>query len=552
MNEENRLRGTDPLTGLPEMHAFFEGAYRHAQSDIAEGSYPCCASVCFNIANFKQYNNLHGIEGGDACLKKIAEILTDVFKGDEICRQSADTFLVLAGQDDVVSHVEEACRRADVFLANPGIMMKAGIRLVDESVNALKEQSVLFDQAMTACESVKNDRSRSWAYYTPEMGKYYADRNYILEHFDSALENGDLRVCFQPVVRSLTGKFCNSEALSRWEAHDYGTIRPDTFVKVLEEARLIHNLDRFVLRKVAEVLRYELDNDIPCVPVSVNFSRLDFFLMNPVEEVEKVVKEYHLTSDLICIEVTESALIEDRTVLSKAIHDFRSAGYQVWLDDFGSGYSSLNVLQDFEPDEIKLDMAFLRNYSEKSRKLIKAIILMAKTLGLHTLAEGVETKEQAEFLISIGCEKMQGYYYAKPMYMDIAVDYPEQSRIPVETEEEEKLLNRAGAVNVITDASVGFLVYGGSLRMLYANDACLKNLKEEGYASVEELNEAFENGAVVRQNALCQLAEEARREGKKSLVWNAEDHYLHIHLTKLSEAGSLTLFQEELQNLKNE
>ena len=549
MSNEKWEKGTDPVTGLPEMHVFLQDAYKRAQKDLSDGTYPSCASVCFNVANFKQYNNLYGFQAGDECLKGIAGILAEVFEDDEICRQSADTFLVMVRQDVVVSRVEEACRRVNAFLANPGIQMKAGIRMVDKNVDVMKEQGGLFDQAMTACDSIKHDRNHSWAFYTQEMGKYFADRNYILEHFESALENGDLRVCFQPIVRSLTGKFCNSEALSRWEARDYGSIRPDTFIKVLEEVKLIHRLDLFVLNKVAEILRHEIDHGIPYVPVSINFSRLDFILMNPFEEVENVVKKYNLSSDLICIEITETALLEDKTVLSDAIDHFRNAGYQVWLDDFGSGYSSLNVLQDFMPDEIKLDMAFLRNYSEKSRKLITAIIIMAKTMGLHTLAEGVETKEQADFLTAIGCEKMQGYYYARPMYMDMAVNYPEQSKINVETPEEEKLLNRACAVNVVTDAPLGLLLFDGSFRMLYVNEACRLGFAEYGFDTLEKINQAVNDAEQPWHAGFLRLAYAAKEEGSRSLVHEETGRYVHVTFTKLSEAGSLTLFQIELQNL---
>lgn len=550
MSDELWMKGLDPLTGLPELHSFLEEAYRIAVRDLNDGSFPARASVCFNITNFRQYNNLHGLRGGDRCLRRVADILRDVFPDGRICRQSGDTFLVLARQDHVVDLVEEACEKINGYLANPGIFIKAGIRIIDEDVDVLKEQGVLFDQAMAACESVKKDRSHNWAYYTPAMGKYYTDRNYILEHFDSALTNGEIRVCFQPVVRSLTGKFCNSEALSRWEAPDYGVIRPDTFVQVLEEARLIHKLDLFVLKKVAEILRYEIDNGIPYVPISINFSRLDFILMDPFAEVEKVVREYGLTSDLICIEITETALLEDKTILSESIRKFRSAGHQVWLDDFGSGYSSLNVLQDFQLDEIKLDMGFLRNYSEKSRKVIKAIVIMAKMLGLQTLAEGVETRDQVEFLISIGCEKMQGYYYAKPMYLDTAVGYPAQVQMTVETQEEEKLLNAAGAINVITDTPVGFVLMDSRPQFLYANEACLSAIRENGFATLKDVNTFLLDSTNLHSQELLEIAQEACAEGKKSVVFTAGDQYMHILITRLSEIGNLTLFQIELQNLE--
>lgn len=552
MNQKPIHDGIDSLTGLMEMRHFLQTVNEIAVKDKEAGKYPCRCGIYFNISNFKLYNNIHGFENGDKCLVRIGEILRSLFEGDFICHQGADHFLVLAEGQRAIRRAGEACERVNAFLGNPGILLKAGINLLpeDPAPNSLRFLSIFFDKAKLACDSIKREMGQSLAYYSPEMGKYIKDQDFILENFDRALKDGSIKVCFQPVVRSITGKFCNSEALSRWEDPDYGSIRPDVFVKVLEEARLIHKLDTFVLRKVAEVQRYELDQGIPCVPVSVNFSRLDFFLMDPFEEVEKITKEFHLPRELIAIEITETALLKDRSVLSRAIGQFRDAGYEVWLDDFGTGYSSLNVLSDFRLNEIKLDIGFLRNFNEGKKRLISSIILMAKTLGLHTLAEGVETKEQADFLISIGCDKMQGYYYAKPMFLESAIDYPGQREIRVETPAEEFLFNRASAVNVITDKAMAFFLYDGArLSILYANPACLSLLDDMDYDGLSAANLSLSDPHIPLNEGIYALAKRARKERDGSFIYRDKGETMHIRLERLSEADGLTLFLAYLENL---
>ena len=163
-----------------------------------------------------------------------------------------------------------------------------------------------------------------------------------------------------------------------------------------------------------------MDAGLPVVPVSINFSRLDFQLMDAIGFLEGLIKKYNIPKDFIHVEVTESALMEDENLLKKSVSSLKEKGYAVWLDDFGSGYSSLNVLKDYNFDVVKIDMVFLKGFekNEKSKVLIKSIIELAKLLKMRTLTEGVETKEHVDFLKEAGCERLQGYYFGKPMSYD--------------------------------------------------------------------------------------------------------------------------------------
>jgi len=215
---------------------------------------------------------------------------------------------------------------------------------------------------------------------------------------------------------------CGAEALARWIDPKYGFLSPAKFVPALENARLIYKLDKEILRLVCQDIRNNLDNGLPVLPVSINFSRADFGLIDIVEVVTSTVEQYKIPHELLHIEITESALTDEEDTLKLTINRLHEKGFATWLDDFGSGYSSFNVLKDYEFDVLKLDMKFLTGFSDnqKSRALIKSVISMADQIGMKTLCEGVETMEQAAFLEEASCGRLQGYLYGKPLsYQDI-------------------------------------------------------------------------------------------------------------------------------------
>ena len=227
---------------------------------------------------------------------------------------------------------------------------------------------------------------------------------------------------YQPIVRLSTGKVCEAEALTRWNDPELGLISPAEFIPTLEQYREIHKLDIFAMKKVCQDYKTRNDNGLQLLPTSVNLSRLDFELCDIINEIELAVTLNNIPREMLRIEITESINEEDMTVLNLGIEKLRAMGYQVWMDDFGSGYSSLNVLKDYNFDTIKFDMKFLRgfdvNKSEKAKYIISSNLEMARLMGMQALAEGVETEEQLRYLRSIGFDKVQGYYFGKPMKLD--------------------------------------------------------------------------------------------------------------------------------------
>ncbi len=265
-----------------------------------------------------------------------------------------------------------------------------------------------------------------------ELKRQLAIRNYVISHLDEAIRKSYLEVYYQPIVRTDHGSVCCVEALSRWIDPVQGFLSPDEFVPALEDNLMITKLDLYLFREVCRHLKEEELSGHPLIPVSFNLSRQDFVFCDIFEAMESIVAEYNISRDLIRVEITESTAISNPELIHQVVWKMRMAGYQVWMDDFGSGYSSLNVLHEYEFDEIKLDMVFMRHFNEKARNIIRSIISMAKELGIRTLAEGVETKEQFDCLRDIGCEMVQGYLFSPPQPFDSLMQTLSQKGIPIE------------------------------------------------------------------------------------------------------------------------
>lgn len=365
---------------MPAMQAFYRAAREELEREWdARKSLKSCP-VFFNITNFRLYNASCGIDQGDHCLQQIAKILQKNFPGRLLTHLGADHFAVLADTVDVTTRIEAACHDVKELIANPNIEMKAGIRYLSERPDT-EALSLAFDNdAALACKSITKDATRHYAVYTREMGRLHELQNYVRENLDKALENHHIKVYCQPIVRSLNGKVCSFEALARWDSPEYGLLSPALFIPTLEEFRLIDRLDRYVADQMAQFLHNQMKRGQQTLPVSLNFSRLDFQLMDPAQMLEETLSRYQLPRDFLCPEVTENALVLQDESIRQGLRRFWEAGFEVWLDDFGSGYSSLNVLKDYRFHTLKLDMAFLHPFTKESRIILTSIVRMAKEL----------------------------------------------------------------------------------------------------------------------------------------------------------------------------
>ena len=334
------------------------------------------------------------------------------------------------------------------------------------------------------------------------------------DRFHESLGNGGIRAWFQPVFRSLTQQIMGAEALARWFDPDGNMLSPADFIPRLEQGGLIFELDMEILRQACALYDELRVRGTPLSRVSVNLSRLDFAREDLFEQVCSVLHAYSVPREAVSLEITESVMLEDTDAFEKVFNRFSDAGFSVWLDDFGSGYSSLNVLQNYPFDVIKFDMLFLRKMSAKGKNMLASLISMAKTLGIHTLTEGVETNEQREFLLDIGCEAQQGFYYARPLSREALIEQIDRKPGILEKKEDEAYWGQIGRLNFVNpnplkeyaerwksspadyvssyDGSIALIECGReNFTYIYATEGYKERLRELGFSSVDGLENAL-------------------------------------------------------------
>lgn len=317
--------------------------------------------------------------------------------------------------------------------------------------------------------------------------------DYVNSNIEKALENGWVKVYYQPVVRALTGQLCGAESLARWIDPEMGFLTPDKFISALEESRQIHKLDCWIVRQVCSDISERIRNGLDAVPVSINFSRLDLESTDMLKVLEDAVDEYDIPRDYLHVEITESMIVSDADLMTTMIERFRSTGYEVWMDDFGSGYSSLTVLKDYQFDTLKLDMEFLRSLNDTSKSIITSTVTMAKEINIKTLAEGVETREQVDFLKSIGCGRLQGYFYGKPMPINDFFAHIEETGIEIEKRQWRHFYDVAGFNAKRTDEPLAIFEYcDGTFKTLFMNDIYKSQIVARSYdpALIDQLMSA--------------------------------------------------------------
>ena len=282
------------------------------------------------------------------------------------------------------------------------------------------------------------------------MNGFDTHSQYILGNLDRAITENWIRAFYMPIVRATSGKVCEEEALARWIDPDQGTLAPADFIPVLEQAKLIYKLDLHIVDEVLKKMKGQMAAGLYLVPISVNLSRTDFDSCDIVEEICERVDKAGIPREKLIIEITESVLGEDFDYMKLQIDRFQSMGFSVWMDDFGSGYSSVDVLQDIGFDHIKFDIKFMQRFGvEKSRIMLTELVRMAMSLGIRTVTEGVETEEQADFLREIGCNKLQGFLYCKPISLEEIIERNKKGiQIGFENPAEGEYYDSIGCINL--------------------------------------------------------------------------------------------------------
>lgn len=374
--------------------------------------------ICSDVENFKLINDAFGMQGGNKVLKTMGGICqksTDTLGG--ICsRFHADQFVSMIehteGYSDELYEALTAETREKCGISN--IVIKWGIYQTGDRKISVEQ---MCDWALQGARSIKGQYGRYYAFYDDKLRSEMLRDQAILDCMEEALEQGQFQVKLQPKYKAAGGLFTDAEALVRWCHPEWGMQSPAVFIPLFERNGFITKLDQYVWEKVCQLMQQWDKEGLEPVNISINVSRADVYNVNLVDTLLDLVKRYNIAPKRLHLEITESVYTESPEDIIQNVTRLREKGFVVEMDDFGSGYSSLNMLNRMPMDILKLDMQFIRTEMEmpESRRTLRYIIGLAHWLNLSVVAEGVETKEQLEHLRNLGCDYIQGYYLAKPM-----------------------------------------------------------------------------------------------------------------------------------------
>lgn len=410
------LADYDVLTGIFNKNKFIE------ETRCLLDEYPDekMAFVRMDIDRFQLINSFYGTEAGDEVLKFVAESVKNyVKKYSRVTygRMEADVFALCLSYKDVCEALDQVYLIRNHFKQYPlefDIVPAFGIYVIEDKELPVE---IMLDRAKLAAKTIKGQYLNNYAFYTDDIGLALEEEQQIINEMANALEKEQFSIYFQPKYNVKSRQPVGAEALVRWEHPEMGMISPGKFIPIFEKNGFITKLDYFVWNRVCFMLRGWLDEGEKPNPISVNVSRVNLFNPNIVRIICDLVDSYEIPRDLLQLELTESAYADATLAMKDKVQKLREEGFQVLMDDFGSGYSSLNVLKDIEVDVLKIDMRFFESSDVDGRgeNIVASVVRMAKWLDIPTIAEGVEKEEQVEFLKNIGCEYVQGYYFAKPM-----------------------------------------------------------------------------------------------------------------------------------------
>jgi len=406
----------DTLTGLHTKFKF----YREVRRLFIESEEEKFAFVRIDIDRFKMINNFYGIKEGDKVLTSVANELKRIataFEHFTCGRIENDVFGVCLPYNEQNIDLLVKALQINMRKVNKdyNIKVSCGVYIIKDRTMDVSE---MYDRAFLAAKNCKGRFVDNVAYYDDSMIENMRQEQFIINEVNKAIEEEQFEVFLQPKINLVTDKSYGAEALVRWRHPDRGMISPAEFVPVYERNGIIGRLDQYMWRRVCMLLRKWIDEGKKPNPISVNVSRVNIYNPHLVEILKNLITEYKIPAALLNLELTESAFMEDQALVMKTMNRLHNIGFKIMMDDFGSGYSSLNVLKDMDVDYLKVDMKFLQQdskFNNRGEKVITSVIRMAKWMHLPSIVEGVETLEQVDFLKCIGCEYAQGFFYARPM-----------------------------------------------------------------------------------------------------------------------------------------
>lgn len=412
--EELRFRADhDELTSVYNANAF----YRHTKDMITADDSEYIL-VRLNIIKFKVINDIFGAKAADDVLVTMARHIEDTVtkRGGTYGRLTSDHFAVCIPSDNFYEQLllDSIQSLKDCFPRYYNINIKAGVyRITSKDVSV----AVMCDRAKLAMQSIKEDNTKVIAYYNDDIRKNLLREQRIENEMEWALETEQFEVWFQPIYSLSSMQPYSAEALVRWRHPTKGLVPPGMFIPIFEKNGFISKLDYYIFDHVCAYIKERRLQGLRQIPISVNVSRMSLFNETLADDIIALVKKYELSPELFKIEITETAYSNNPTIITNTVNKLRAYGFTILMDDFGSGYSSLNILKDLPIDVLKIDMNFMADLTstDKAANILTSIVRMAKWLDMPCIAEGVETKSQVTFLKSIGCDNIQGFYFSKPL-----------------------------------------------------------------------------------------------------------------------------------------
>ena len=500
-----KVKGTMNSNNLSDYyynHSFME-RLRKRLPEILPNTY---CIVAIDIEHFRLFNKLYGRSSGDEVIRYIYTCLEQsALEYDGIdAYLGGDNFVAFLPDDDEVLNCirQKIVKKFSKWNNTSAFFPLFGVYTIKDT-SVLPE--LMYDHAMLALSHAEEDYKWHICRYTMEMESSLEEEVYLLAAIEEGLEKGEFTFFAQPQCNIATGQIVGAEALVRWQKPNGEVLLPGGFIPVLEKNKMIDQLDRYVWEKVCQWLKGWIDQGYSPVPISINVSRIDIYAMDVPKYIFSLLEKYQLPEYLIKIEITESAYTENNNRISHAVNTLRNRGLVVMMDDFGCGYSSLNMLKNIPVDVLKLDMRFLQFKEEerqKSANILEAIVNMAGLLHLPIVVEGVENESQEKFVQKLGCRYIQGFYYYKPLpikkFEELLKDKRQiDAQGLVYKQVEPMHIREFIDTNFVSDSMLNnvlgpvvfFEVFGGDIKVIRVNEQYFRMIGEQHFE--EDIQKEF-------------------------------------------------------------
>lgn len=513
--------------------------------------------IRMDIGKFRLINSFFGRDEGNKLLTYLAEYLREldyINKPIRFGHMSADVFCVCFAYekiDEITDFMQTTNRHMAEYPLEFDLALVYGIYLVEDHSYNVSEMYEFANQASKSCKEEYN--IQNYAFYDAKMSDDIIKEQRIVNNMRSALAGNEFVLYLQPKYELQSNTLAGAEVLVRWIDSKRGMISPDDFIPIFERNGFIMKLDLYIWEKSCQLIRKWLDEGRKPLPISVNISRVSLYNPRLVEVLCGLVDKYNIPPELFQLELTESAYTTNQNSIRNMMTTLQEKGFVVMMDDFGSGYSSLNILKDIKVDVLKIDMRFLSDTEEEARSenILAAVVRMAKWLNLPVIAEGVERKEQVLFLKSIGCEYVQGYYFARPMpvadFEELAFNeqQTESGVIDVQRKEREDILNSNSQLELLfsnMQQAVAVYEYGeDGLDVLRVNDAYFDLFGFEDVNDIQgSLNQSLAEGNMEILFAAFEEAVQSEESGECEVLRKVGDRdiWVSVKLKYISPVGS--------------